>query len=194
MPSSNSSTRSASPAKPTPISLARSVSIPKPPPSPTKPSTSLQPRKSLLVRSSPSQDPSPLPEPNAFTSPIRLHTSSSISLTKRTSSPLSLPPVQFSPLPPSPKPESRTSSPPPIPSASTLLHLSVLPAHLFSRQYHQKMTLNSKNYAPKSAFSKQDGLTTPNDSASSKAVYPKQKNGSPSVRKFKTSSNLSRPN
>jgi hypothetical protein len=55
------------------------------------------------------------------------------------------------------------------------------------------MTQNYKNHAPKSAFSKQDGLTTPNDFVNSKAVYPKQKNGSPSVRRSKISSNLSRP-
>ncbi|KAF8971830.1 dynactin [Flammula alnicola] len=125
---SNASTRSASPAKPSttsvaPPSLARSVSI-RGPPSPTKPSTSLQPRKSFVARQSPSQDTPVSPTSiirNGTTSPIKIQSmsqsmSSNAFGVKRTSSPLSQPPLQSATQQHSPRPPSRLSSPPPPPT------------------------------------------------------------------------------
>ncbi|TFK42165.1 dynactin [Crucibulum laeve] len=127
-PPSNSSTRAGSPAKPTSSPAPRAR--PAPPASPTKRPTSvvLQPRKSFPLRQSPGQDSVP-PSPNARgpASPTRPHaTSPNGFATKRTSSPLSLPPQQTPPphapsvVPPTPlaqatlpstKPPSRPTTP-----------------------------------------------------------------------------------
>ncbi|KAF9567724.1 dynactin [Agrocybe pediades] len=111
--SSASSTRSGSPSKPTmpPPSLARmsSSTLKSPgPPSPTKlgSALSLQPRKSLISRQSPSQDIPPTP------------TSRTRPVSQRTSSPLTAPPLepaQSTRPPPSPA-EDRSPRPPPAPS------------------------------------------------------------------------------
>ncbi|KDR85814.1 hypothetical protein GALMADRAFT_234908 [Galerina marginata CBS 339.88] len=124
---SNASTRSTSPAKPStsapiPPTLVRVSSSttklsPPGPPSPTKLSStlSLQSRKSLITRPSlPLQEVPTSPGPisrNGSTSPVKPTSSSSGLFTvKRTSSPLSQPPLQQQ----NPRPPSRlTLSPPP---------------------------------------------------------------------------------
>ncbi|KAH9486203.1 Dynactin, 150 kDa isoform [Psilocybe cubensis] len=121
-PSSNASTRSASPAKPStslavPPSLSRSTA--RPPPVSTSSLTSpLQHRKSLITRHSPSQDiPPSSPNPasrNGSTSPVKPSASSQPYSVKRTSSPLSQPPLQT--ISQAQRPPSRlASSPPPSP-------------------------------------------------------------------------------
>ncbi|KAF9478081.1 dynactin [Pholiota conissans] len=128
---SSASTRSASPVKPAIAALASSPSLARSrstsirgPPSPTKLSTSISaPRKSLITRPSPTQD-TPLSPPAGARNGATTSTHAkrqSISMTngpfptKRTSSPLSMPPMQSVLSEPSPRPPSRLSSPPPPP-------------------------------------------------------------------------------
>jgi len=172
------------------------ASAPQVPSSPTKLSGAIQSRKPLLVK--PNQGPSPpLSGPtihNGVASPMRIQTSASVPLTKRTSSPLSLPPVQFSPLPPSPKPPHDSPSPqPPVPVVSAFRHLNVVDFHQ-SYSHYQRTTQNSKNYALKSAYSRQDVQTMLNVYASLKVVYLKRRNGSPSVQRSRISSKLCKLN
>lgn len=127
-PSSNASPRSASPAK-LPV-----TSVPTPAPrtnrpglnSPTKrtPHLSLQPRKSLALRQSP-QDfpvpPSPSPQNGEFVNQLHSVATTNGQKTRRTSSPLALPPatpppplqmppISFQTTLPTPRPPSRPPS------------------------------------------------------------------------------------
>lgn len=132
--------------------------VAKPPSSPTRLSGTFQPRKSLLVRTPSSQDtPSPLLTRNGPPSPSKMNQSVAASLTKRTSSPLSLPPVQFSPLPSSPIPSPQATSG----SAVSVQCSRPLLSNL-SRSLRSRMIMNFKNYGPKFVFLKHDARTTRN--------------------------------
>lgn len=130
------------------------------PSSPTKLSASVQPRKTLLTRSSTTQDTPPLIRSNGTTSPVKMQPAAS-ALTKRTSSPLSLPPVQFSPLPSSPK-LPLTPSPQSTPAPAVSIQWS---PPIFSNfpSFYPEMTPNFKNYVPKFVSLKRDAQTTRNE-------------------------------
>ena len=159
----------------------------KPPLSPIKPTSTplLAPRKSLITR--PISQDFPLSPPssvtrNGTTSPVKMQASTSHPFAaKRTSSPLSQPPVQSQyPTPPS----GLSSPPPPLPPPVRIygtLKSIIRSYKIHSGSKSPTTTKNSKNYAPKFASSKLNVQTTPNAYVNSNLGSPKPKPSFPSA-------------